>query len=299
MEIIDSYNENGELLLKKYNNNYIIFFHTRASYYYCINSCKNSHCYCRDKDWIQGIWDGEFLYCNNYILAKNVFDYLKKNFDTINILNRYKLSIWVNTNIEQFMNEYYSDILYLMKLYIKYLFYIGIFNIYFYQKLKNIYYEKYKDILSIKFNYCDDNYTEVIFENNLSILVKQKYDITLQEKCLNVIRNCIFNYDFIKNQNKFISVDIDFDMNMNDNTKIKTFIHKFQSYHLFPNFSNHFNNLNNRINIETFFLKNKINDSFRILFDENLLNNIYDTIQKIDYINDIWFSMIESQAFCI
>jgi len=296
METIDAYNQNGELSLKKYNNNYIIFFNTKESYYYCINYCKNNYCNCRDKDWIQGVWDGEFLYSDDIIITKNIFNYLKNNFDAICKLDRYKLSIWMNSNIEQFIDEYYSEILYLIKLYIKYLFYIGIFNVYFYQKLKNLYYEKYKNILSIKLNYCN-NYTEVIFDNNLSIQVKKQYDKTLQDKCLNVIRDYISNFDFIKNKNNFISIE--FKINISNKAKITKYISKFKSYNLFPNFTHYFNNLNTIDNMETFFLKNNINDKFRDLFNENLLNNIYDTIHKFEYIYDTWCNMTNTEAFCI
>ena len=307
-EIIGYFEENGSIsLLKNFDDNtYTIYFNTRASYYYCINDCGSGRCHCKDKDWSQGTWDGKlFSYCDDERLSKNIFNYLKDNFEKIYHLNRSNLLDWFHSNDTLFINKYYFEEFYLIKLYVKYLFYIDIFNIYFYQKLKNIYFEKNKEILEIKINHLDDNFNEVIFKNNASILVKDdncyfnnNTEIeTLQQKSLNEIKNQKYFYEHILTYQKFTTENTDINIETIDISKLDSYISKFRSYNLFPDFSNHFENLKNNLLVERFFKKNNIDDKYKIFFNEDLLDNINNKIDEFEKIHGLWLYMTDSQAF--
>lgn len=302
-EIIDYFEENGSIsLLKNLDDNiYTIYFNTDASYYYCINDCRCGRCHCKDKDWSQGTWDGKLFSYFNEKLSKNIFNYLKDNYDKIYNLNRFDLRDWFHSNDTLFINKYYSEEFYIIKLYVKYLFYIGIFNIYFFQKLKNIYFEKNKEILEIKLNY-HDNFNEVIFKNDTSILVKDdnyyfNSEIeTLQQKTLNEIKKQKYFYEHILTYQKFTTENTDINIETINISKLDSYIDKFRSYNLFPDFSNHFKNLKNNLLVENFFKKNNIDDKYKIFF-EDLLDNINNKIDEFEKIYGLWLYMTYSQAF--
>jgi len=234
-ESIDFFQCNGEISLikitiDKFEKNYIedrdikqcfenkiyfkILFETNASYYYCINDCGSNLCNCKDKDWMQGIWNGLLLYnCEDELLATNIFNYLKNNFNSINNLDRFELSLWFESNLESFINNYYLEEVYILKIIVKYLFYIGIFNIYFYQKVRRIFFNKYKNILTLKISYsdkyteinqdfsvdsslCSKEYTEIEFEDKRTILIDNDYmNNTLQKKSLESIKCIMYLYN--------------------------------------------------------------------------------------------------------
>jgi hypothetical protein len=315
-EIIDYFEGNGSISLMKDldDNTYTIYFNTRASYYYCINDCGGGRCHCKDKDWSQGTWNGKlFSYCDDEKLSKNIFNYLKDNFDRINNLNRSDLRVWFHSNGTLFINKYYYEEFYIIKLYVKYLFHIDIFNIYFFQKLKNIYFEKYKEILEIKINNLDDtvndtvndNFNEVLFKNDTSILVKnENYYFnnnsrieTLQQKSLTEIKNQQYFYEHVLIYQKFTTENTDINIETINISKLDSYISKFRSYNLFPDFSNQFENLKNNFLVETFFKKNNIDDKYKMFFNEDLLDNIYDKINKFEEIYGLWLYMTDSQAF--
>ena len=300
--------KDSSIILIQYleDNTYTIVFNTIASYY-CINDCISGRCHCKDDDLSHQTWNGKlFSYCgDDEKLLHNIFNYLKDNFNKIYNLNRSNLVDWFYSNIILFINKYYFEEFYIIKLYVKYLFYIGIFNIYFFQKLKNIYFEKNKEILEIKINYLDDNFNEIIFKNNTSIFVKDEKHYfnnnskieTLQQKSLNKIKKQKYFYDYILIYQKFTEEIIDINIETINISVLDSYINKFKSYNLFPDFSNHFKNLQNNLLIETFFKKNNIDDKYKLFFNEDLLHNIYDKINKFEEIYGLWLSMIHSQSF--
>jgi len=315
-EIIDYFEANGSISLLKDidDNTYTIYLNTHASYYYCMNDCGSRRCNCKDKDWSNGTWDGKlFSYCDDEKLSKNIFNYLKDNFNKIEYLNRSDLRDWFHSNYILFINKYYFEEFYIIKLYVKYLFYIGIFNIYFYQKLKDIYFEKNKEILEIKINNLNnnlydnfnDNFNEVIFKNNTSILVKDKNCYfyinseieTLQQKSLNVIKNQKYFYENILTYQNFTTENVDINIETINISKLESYINKFRSYNLFPDFSNHFENLKNNFLVEIFFKKNNIDDKYKMFFNEDLLDNINNKIDEFDKIHGLWLYMTDSEAF--
>ena len=78
-DIVHKLRDNSTLKLTEKDNKYYIFFMSQESRYYCINNCGSRTCYCKDKDWAQGLWDGLLHYSSNYQETSNIFYFLKDN----------------------------------------------------------------------------------------------------------------------------------------------------------------------------------------------------------------------------
>ena len=112
----------------KLNNTYYIYLLSKSSRYYCVNDCGSRRCYCKDKDWTQGLWDGKLYYSSNYEKTSNIFYFLKENFEILSNLDRKDLGKWFKKNIDIFINKYYEEELILIKVNTLYLLHIGFFG---------------------------------------------------------------------------------------------------------------------------------------------------------------------------
>jgi hypothetical protein len=207
------------------------------------------------------------------------------------------------------MNEFYFDDIYLLKIYVKYFFYLGIFNIYFYQKLKKLYFDKNKKISELKINYpdFDNNFTEIIFNNDTSILVKEEeytyYDDnnqkieTLEQKCLNEIKNIKYTYETLSNQKNFISINNTIDINTISINELKSYLNKFNLYYSLSEFHNYFKKLQKTKSLHSFFKKYNIDEKYKTFFNNDILNKIIIFLDKYNDIEGTWRYMTESQAF--
>ena len=309
-ESIDFFQCNGQISLikitikkfKKYHNkelrlcfkkkNYFkILFETRASYYYCINDCESNLCNCKDKDWIKGVWNGLLLYnCEDELLSINIFNYLKNNFNSINNLDRYELSLWLKSNLELFINNYYLEEVYILRIIVKYLFYIGIFNIYFYQKVRRLFFNKYKKILTSKLSYSNE-YIEIEFEDKRTILIDNNYtNNTLQKKSLQSIESiiCLYNHYILNTKKKIITINNDIGIiNSMEIIYLQMYIDIFYIYkNLSDNYVSFFSNtMFEKKSIDLFLQKNKIDIKYKSIlynFIEKLSENISNKIVNIE-----------------
>jgi hypothetical protein len=251
------------------------------------------------------------------IFSKNIFNYINDNLFAINdITCPYELTQWFDSNKKNFINKYYLEDSYILKLYIKYLFYIGVFNDDIYQNMKNTFINRNKENLEVKLIYLDNDYTKIIFKNNIYFLIKDKnkhvenyyedndednyeesYEEnpeenteenteekyceieTLEQKSLDKIRKQQSLYKRILYNNSIIP-DTDIDVDTINQYLLNKYIIKFKSYNLFEDFSYFFNNLKDKSTVETFFEKNNIDEKYKMFFGKDLLNKIYG---KIDH----------------
>lgn len=287
-----SYTNNfGSLILLQNNNYYDIYFKTSASYYYCINNCGSSRCRCKDKDWIQGTWNGNLLgYCKKIDISTNIFEYIKNNFDDLSRMDRKKLLYWFRNNIHNFINLYYSEKIILLKEHITSLLKIGIFNKDFYENLKNRYFKKYEEILNCKLGKPDTdidpnidlNTVYTICINNLNpIYINSSYDSleinSLQYKCYDVIRYKHDTYQCLLEENKYI-MTID-----ENNIDIKNILEYFRILNRYCLLGDFFHDFYEE------YIKGNVSNEF----------NFEDTKTEIEYIIDIWNSITDTRPFSI
>jgi len=288
-ETIDIFKLNGEIsLIKKTINYYQIIFSTKKSYYYCINECGSGQCYCKDKDWSQGTWDGLLLKnCNDQQLAIDIFNYLKNNFNIINNINRPALLLWLKSNLDSFMNIYYLDDLNILKIFVKYLYFIGIFNIYFNKRIRRLFYDKYKNILELNISISDE-YTEINSGNNSTILIDNNiYDSsidTLKKKSLQSINNTLYLYNTYIPEIHFNS-DNNIDLNSININELNRYIDSFLMYNDLPIFPN---NIFDIKSIEMFLKKYKLEDKYKSILLNGLSNDLLQNyFNKCSFWNDM------------
>lgn len=172
--IIDEYIENGlniKLLLN--NTCYEIYLITSASRYYCVNFCESRRCYCKDSDWVQGLWDGELIeYIKDKEFSENLFNFLKKNSKIIIYLDRRELFKWLDNNQYTFMKQYYSNHLNNIYEYFDNGYKKGFFTNKFYESLLKNFETNNKEILqlNIRGEYDNSTYTEKVFVNDMFFL---------------------------------------------------------------------------------------------------------------------------------
>jgi hypothetical protein len=309
-QVIDIFENNGEIILltkhlldnkeyitekncsecevqRSYQNSYFqIFFITSSSFFYCINDCGSGSCNCKDKDWMQGTWNGLLLRdCDDKLLSINIFNFLKHNFNFIKKLNRYELSLWFESNIETFINQYYSEKIHILKIFVKYFFYLGIFNVYFYENFKKIFINKYKELLDIKFEYSYENYdkVEIILKNNLSFFINLDYTNSniqsLQEKSYYTINNIKNLYNILSDKKKFIFIKNNIDyVEIND---IKYFFNIIKNYSMFDDFKYFFKNLQQNKPINYFLKINNLDNKLKDIFSLDCIIDLYYDFEQI------------------
>lgn len=154
VEIIHEFKDDKTLLkLYKKSDYFFIYLRTKSADYYCINDCGSSTCYCKDKDWIQGSWNGIILeYDIDKIFSENIYDFLLNNIDKLSVLDRKELSTWIRDSIYIFIESYYQKELNDIKECIDYLILNKVFTIKFFKELKTAFELKYVDILNIDFS---------------------------------------------------------------------------------------------------------------------------------------------------
>ena len=222
ISIIDKYQTNrGSITLSLNDNYYDIYLNTLCSYYYCINDCGLRKCYCKDKDWSQGTWDGELVsYNTDKVFSQNVYNFLKDNFKNILFLNRKDLCKWIRTNFYQYIKTYYSVKINHILSYLKNVINSGIFSKEFYELIRSQFEENHKSILElcIKREYDNKLNTESIFiDDQLLFMVEHnKYDpdaiLSLQELSFNKIEQIFHLHELIiQLENNLFSEDINID----------------------------------------------------------------------------------------
>jgi hypothetical protein len=284
-EIFEYKNNNGKIILiKQYNDLYNILFLTNNTSFDCLN-CRTG-CSCDYDDWIKGTWDGLFLnYDNNsYEFIYNVYNFLLINFDKLSKFNRSELIDWKYNNYYTFLYKYYRNYIIYMNTLVKYYTYIGIFKKSFFDKLKDLYFNKYKSILDINItiDYIFNSENEdikhicILFPNGLCI----EYNELLNED--NTLRQISFNsINYINNlMNNLLEIDNYMIKNNYEKDDIVIF-KKIENklYNTEDNYSDIYddNKLNiNEIEDEYLSINNKlqllnINDEIK----EYLFNNIY------------------------
>jgi hypothetical protein len=209
--------EHLEIRFNEEYNQYSLYFYSNASYYYCINDCRGRTCYCKDKDWGQGTWDGLLLENSDYLLIMNLYNFIKENINLLIKLNRKNLSKWFNNNKDNFFNKYYGEMYTIMKIKNLYLFEIGFFRIDLYEKIKD---EFEKDVMIKNKINLKNTKIENIWDNNN--LCKKVYigDIYLEFNIINfynhnrikslseisieIIENILDTYNFLLNKDNFL-----------------------------------------------------------------------------------------------
>jgi hypothetical protein len=293
--IIESFDSNGSITIYTHKKYFNIILSTSNSYFYCINDCGSHHCHCKDKDWIQGTWNGLLLnYCDDYSLAINIFNFLKIHFSKINHLDRRELSYWFDSNFNLFFNTYYSYQAFLLKYFIKYLFYLGIFNVYFYHNFKNIFFNKFKNILHIDIQYSDD-FFQLELNNDLSLSFQYDYDNdSLLNKSFDSIKNIHYLYHFISNKDNFVKLNNDINFDSIHINQLLSFFKIFSNYLIFPNFKNTFQDLQKNKSIDLFFKFNNLDHNLIHLFNIDYIIQLFDTFDNIHF---TWNDMTRSTKF--
>jgi len=301
--IIHKSNNDSMLKLKKNNDYYYIYFLSSESNYYCINN-HGIKCYCKDKDWLEGLWDGELYYSSNYEEILNIFYFLKDNFEILSTFNRKKLGAWFRENIYRFINKYYEEELLLTKIHILYLFNIGFFGEKFYTIIKDKFIIENKDLLNIKID------TEYNYDNPKNISYKKTIkigDITLYHDVLHDYNNinkslfeiCIEHYEdrfgmynFILNSNNFLLnninienssyIDIDIDLIQECSNKI------YNYFSVNKNISEIIKEFIYDGNLNLFYEKYSISEDIKDLLQKHDIKNIEYFGNKINNIIEEW-----------
>jgi hypothetical protein len=248
----NTFNNNINIKLLLNNNFYELYLITDSSYYYCINDCGSGslNCYCKDKDWAQGRWDGELLkYSKDEIFSKNLFNFLKDNSTKIINLNRKKLVKWLEENEYIFMKQYYSKQLNEIYEYFDNSYKKGFLKLDFYESILKEFEYKNKEILEtvIRKEYDDSTKKEKIYINDLFFLeidciyTKNK-DYSLQELSYKKINEVFRKYEILLNIDKDL---FDRDINMYDieYNILKKYIYLLITYEGFGVFSTGDNNI--------------------------------------------------------
>lgn len=190
MSIIHNYKTNGGSITLLLNDNYYdVHLNTTSSYYYCINDCGLRKCYCKDKDWMQGTWDGELLmYNSDKVFAENLYNFLKVNFKKIAFLNRKDLSKWIRINFYEYIKTYYSVKINNILSYLRNMKEYGIFSKEFYELVSMQFEEKHKSILELS--------------------IKKEYDSELNKECIFIDDQLYFiiDYNISDEANKILSL---------------------------------------------------------------------------------------------
>jgi hypothetical protein len=161
---------------------------------------------------------------SNKTLILNIYNYLRIHFTDIStIITNNNFNHWVKYNFYGFMKKYYIDIYDIIVNSIKYFHSIKIFSIYFYQKCKRYFLEKYSTIIETKIQY------NINYENNFEIIrvndyvIKDNtidntiYNSTLQKLCLDKIEYIQYSYRNIVKKDNFIDENLMFkEENLND-----------------------------------------------------------------------------------
>lgn len=303
--IIHKSQKGSTLKFSKINNEYYILMASHESIYYCINNCGSSiRCYCKDKDWSQGLWDGKLYYSSKYEETYNMFCFLKDNFEILCNLDRKKIAKWIKKNIDIFFNKYYEEKLILIKIYTLYLFHIGFFKKSLYTIIKDEFIKENNDLLNIiihsENNYDNPEYTlckktikigdvklfkdikYVYGENN----VKSSFEI-----CIEHFENRFVMYNFILDNKKFLLNNINpktiicwTDINID---LIKECRNKLSNYFsINENISYTVIEYVNKINLDLFYEKYNINENIKDLLKKYNIENIYSDMQNILYYFD-------------
>lgn len=298
--VIDSF-EQGSITLCSKNNFFYIFFETSASYFLCINGCGSSFCSCKDKDWINGTWNGLLLhYCDDKILATNIFSFLKINFFLINNLDRRLLADWLDYNFDSFFISSYPNLAHLFNIIIKYFSFIGLFNIYFYHSFKNSFLKKFKYILDIDIIYYDDsNLISLILPNGLEFSFNNfDYDSDYEFVSLQLLSYQSIQYihslsSFLNDKNNFVLFNNSY-FDLFDSRILLNYFKLFSNYTRFNSFKDIFSNLQNNKSIDFFFKLYNFDIHFK-----NFLNfdSILQSFNQFFDIFDTWKSMTRSTKF--
>ncbi len=283
MIVLDKYYQEGNYIIITLNDKYYdVSLKTDSSYYYCINRCGAYSCYCKDKDWVEGTWNGELLTYNlDRVFSENLFHFLKDNFTDILFLNRKALYKWIERNMYKFIETFYPKKMNDITTYLREMIKCGIFNRDFYDSVKKQFEENNKSILklSITYDYDIETNTEIVFiddklfiiEDNIKgnilslknlIFNKIKNIFDLNEILIQ-IRNDLFNEEIIINDLSYIKIL--------KYTKIILNYNKIREYH-----SN---------------LGDKLSNLSDIKFD---LNYISDIIHKFNDIESKWHYMLSN-----
>ena len=273
---------------------YKIKFCTTLSYKYCSEGCKHFRCYCKNKDWENGLWDGLLLYSSNELIVKNTYDFIKNNFNDILALNRKKLRNWFDSNKYEYVNSCYNEKLSLVKMHIKMLNNIGLFNRDFYDALKNDFFKRYEKILKLEITYTyDDPCITIITDNKLVEIMYNESDekTSLQKISLHAIEEVrrleyYFNDSAHETESRTLwrpyteyiyPIIQNNDINIESNKDLFDLCRLYELYKSFPNFKS----------VYCSFTKSEYTPN-------NKFNEIYD---ELDEIKDSWDSMTESYAF--
>ena len=143
--------KNGSLILIELEEKYKIIFNTPKTYHSCVEGCKGK-CRCKDKDWIQGLWNGKLLLANkkDFKHINNIYEYLKDNFIELYNYDRNYLQGWIITNKINFLKIYYKENYLFLEVLVNFLKEISLFSIDFFNEFKDYYFRKYKKYLNME-----------------------------------------------------------------------------------------------------------------------------------------------------
>jgi len=290
MSVIDSFEYHCDytsLKLEIIQNDkyYDIILQTHASYYYCINDCESRRCYCKDKDWSQGIWDGELLtYNSDKVFSENLYNFLKENASEIILLNRKKLSKWFDQNEYKYLKKYYSTQVNDILSYIRTLQKVGIFSKDFYDSVKEKFEENHKDILKlvIRTEYNNDLHEQNIFINDLFFL-KIEYN-NYDNKCPSLAELSYLNIQEIFGQNELLKTLYDeiISNNLNDVNVDDITYKQLLKYMIIISQYNQLSEY--RTNYELYFKKNDEIEKYCVC-------DVCDILEMSDYIKKKWHIM--------
>lgn len=320
-DIIHKLHNNSTLKLTEKDNIYYIFFISNESRYYCINDCGRRRCYCKDKDWSQGLWDGELYYSSNYQKILNIFYFLKDNFEILSNLNRKELGKWIRQNVNDFINKFYEEKLILTKIYTLYLFYVGFFGKELYRTIKNEFIKKNSDLLHMKIDseYIHDNSKYIICKKTIQIGnitlfgdFKYSYDHNSKNKIKSLFELIIKQYEnrfeiykFILNTKKFLLNNINIkkinSINDIDVNLIKECNNKQCNYFsIDENISDIVREITNKKNLDLFYEKYVIDENIKKILQKNDINNINDIYiiyHEINGIIESWLSLNDNLEY--
>jgi hypothetical protein len=195
-----------------------------------------------------------------------------------------------------FFNTFYSEHLVLLKYFIKYFLYLGIFNVYFYHNFKNIFFNKFKNILQIDILYSDD-FIQLELNNGLSLSLPIIFDNdnhSLLNESFNSIKHIHYLYDLISHKDKFVKLNNHFDFDSVDINQLFSFFRIFSNYLIFPDFKNIFQDLQKNKSIDLFFKFNNLDLNLKHLFNIDYIVQSFDNLDNIYF---TWNDMTQSNKF--
>jgi hypothetical protein len=301
-EIIDNYS--CLILVKTEDGCYDIEFkNPELNYFFYCDTCSFKKCICTSSEKINNSYDDPLLeYNDDETVSKYIFKYLKDNYDKIHKLDRCELSKWIKNNLDLFLETFYGTEIYILKILVKYYFYLGVLDHKFHKMYTIIYLQQYKELFK---EYTDE-------EMDLNNIDLQYLSDLLNKKKINKdnenieIKKLKYYVEMLLRINKlhlYLNINNFHDIDLMDFSKIKICLCLYTGYIGFNGFSIFINKLAKYktktmflrqfdiyIKIRPLFIKHT-NHFLNDFFDIN--NNNTDLLHKLNTVEITWKSMTD------